>query len=162
METNIKQETFSQLTDLLAKQEKSIEDYQFIDVNGPYIYIMKKDGLKMMMGLIGYNIADVTDESNAWQQHKLSTMKIFDKLDSLCNKIDESDKQDEPVDIMCNINTYLSRSILCHFSQEKNGVKITNPTMFSNMNIYMLTFKNLDVLKRFVGSKLFYKVKDIV
>lgn len=162
MATDLKEATIVQLTTLLIEQGKTVEDYQFKDAGGPYIYIIKNDGIRLMMGLIGFDLTDVSYDSIVWKEHKLSILKIFDKLDTMCKNIIENGKQDEMIDLMCNIDMYLSRKILDHFGQEKNGIKMTNPTMFSNMNIYMLTFKNLNVLKKFVESKLFYKVIGIV
>lgn len=162
MSNPLKDAMILQLTGLLIEQSKNIDEYTFQDCDTYNIYIIKNTGLKMIVNLLGFSLGDAVNRTYDWEQHKIRIIDIFDKLEMINDAIISAHKENEPVDILCRIEHYLSKSLLEHFVSQKECIRITNPMMFSSMDIYMLSFKDLEVFKKFIESKIFFKIKGIV
>ena len=97
------------------------------------------------------------EKTYEWEQYKERLIDQINRIDSFFSNIED---KDEPLEIMFNIDSYLPNNLLEHFVKEKGTIKIINPNMFNNMNVYLLWFKDANILKKFVESKIFFKVID--
>lgn len=162
MANTVKENAVLQLTKMLIESGKNIDEYNFEDCDIYNIYLVKSNGLKMIISLLGFKVADVIGDVYEWQTHKTNVLEMFHKLESIYLITLDAHKEHEPIDLLCKVDIYLSQSLLEHFIKEKGTIRIIDPAMFSNVNMYVISLRNLDTLKKFIESKIFFKVKAVV
>lgn len=162
MSNIIKENTIIQLTKLLVENGKNIGEYTFENCDYYNIYLVKSNGLKMIISLIGIKSSDVLNDSKQWQDYKINILDLFHKLESIYLNAINSHKENDSIDMLCKIDLYLSQNILEHFIKEKGTIKIIDPTLFSSLDLYLMSFRNLNTFKKFIESKIFFKVKSII
>jgi len=162
MSNTVKENAILQLTKLLIETGRNVDEYTFEDCDIYNIYLLKNNGLKMIVSLLGFKVADVIADVYEWKMYKLDILDRFHKLESIYLTILDAHKESEPIDLLCKIDIYLSQSLLEHFIKEKGTIRIIDPTMFSNVDIYIISLRNLNTFKRFIESKIFFKIKAII
>jgi hypothetical protein len=162
MSNTVKENAILQLTKMLIESGKNINEYNFEDCDVYNIYLIKNNGLKMIISLLGFKVVDVIGDVHEWQMYKTSVLDKFHKLESIYLTTIDAHKENESIDMLCKVDIYLSQSLLEHFIKEKGTIRIIDPTMFSNVDMYIISLRNLDTFKRFIESKIFFKVKSVI
>ena len=158
---SIKEAAIIQLSASLFDKHKSLSEYRFDDGDEHTIYLSKTNGLKMIINLASFNIAEITDEVYRWTKHKELILDSFHKLNVMYDDIVKYGTYTDNIELICKLDMYLPKPLIKHFIGDTDAMTIVNPIAFSNIDTYILSFKNVIFLKLFIESKLFFMVNEI-
>ena len=169
MTNSYKDAVIIHLTNLIIDNNKglSFDDYDFEDGDEFSIYIKRANGLKMMVSLHGFDKEDIINDTFEWQSHKNKVLNLFNKLNELyATLVNDGTKSDfqignKRIDLLCKIDSYLPKKLIEFFIKDKDDLYIVNPCAYLTMNVFLLSFKNINTLRQFIESKLFFKINDI-
>ena len=160
MVNKVKEAAIFQITKLLDTKGENLKQYAFQDTEG-FNIIIKTQQFDITVNLLGFKIDDITEKTANWEKYKERLYKLIKLLNPLFEEVKENNKENEPIELLLKVDAYLPNNLLEHFVKEKGVIKIDNPRMFSGADAYLYSFANLDVLSRFVASKIFFRVQNV-
>jgi hypothetical protein len=149
---NIKKRAIEQIN----KLDNAIQFGNNIYSNFSQSVILKKGKVNIILNTFMFTFDEIDREDNAWKSYLDRVIYLLHKINTYVNK---QTNLTEQLNVLIKFDSFTTSKLLTHFS--KSDTKIVDTATFPGLNIYIISFKNIECFLNFVNSRIFFKTMAI-